>query len=176
MAIIVPGWRYGGAPVNAAPAWSQTCGFWRDTATGQVCPDKLRVYSNGFVSSDCNTLGRCMRFAVLGGWWAGYVGQFCGGSDPYITTHTIYDDNVDIDCWKALADGVWSSSFSFDVYAGILLFAPARTLFVRPALASSPSLVTKAITVPVIAAATCASAGSKVATVTVFDDGTYTVT
>jgi len=176
MVLIVPSWRYGGAPLNADPSWSQTCGFWRSNTLSQVCPDKLRVYSSGYASSACSSLGRCMRFAVTGGWWSGYIGQFCAGSDPYITYHTEYDDNVNIDCWKALADGVWSSSFTFDVYVGILNFDPGRTLYVRPASATNPGLTTKAMTVPVIAASTCASAGSNVATVTVYDDGTFTVT
>jgi len=144
-------------PTNAS-AWSSACGFWRTASS--VCPVPLAV-SRGATSFD---------FSIQGGWLSGQISNnaTCAGSDSYVTKPSA--DELLIDVWKALADGLWSSSVVFTVKVAST-FGGTHQVLARASGTSNPSpvLLSKG-GIPVSTGCPPDHFG----TLTVFDDGTFT--
>jgi hypothetical protein len=159
-------------PKNAGMGWSQACGFWRGTTS--VCPVRLRINGDwGSVSGNCYYYGRCSQLAVSGGWITGSVGQNCAGSDAYCT---VSGRDIYIDIWQALAAGVWSSSVVFTIYADMANnpLPDVDKITVSPESISSPAAANTATYTPAAIGAACSSTSR--ATLTVYDNGTFTLT
>lgn len=147
-------------PTGAAVGWSQACGFWRTNA--QTCRDTMIIGWSGFIT----------RTAIDGAWiTGGKIGNpaSCPGSDTYVTC--LNNAQIGVDVWKALADGIWSSSCVFSFYGHDGGSVSAGTAYAKPASASSPAQISKAVST--VAGASCPT--GLLATVTVFDDGTYSI-
>ena len=151
-------------PNNADCSWPTIvgCDWWRAFPDAGCIDDRLMLYSSG---SPINS-----RVAITG-WWTGFIGTACGGSDPYVTS---YDDNsVYVRVFDSLNDGIWSSSASFGIYAGRKTIAtslqPNYTQWGGP---PSGSWTVPATAVPVIGAA-CPS--TLIGTVTIYDDGSVSI-
>jgi hypothetical protein len=115
-------------------------------------------------------------------WWTGgFAGCYrngsttvcCATANGYLTTSST---SVRINVWKALADGLWSSSIAFNVYPSYDA-AGARDLAAGPDNSfSGAASITPAIAVKTLASnaeyptrTTCT--GSVFSTLTVYDDG-----
>jgi hypothetical protein len=159
MAILIPTMLPSGASVG----WSQACGFWRSTAAASVCPARALIFPD--VSGT--------HLAISGGWLSGTVGASNGtacATDPYVTIDA--GTSVIIDIWKALADALWTSSVSFTVYAHRTGAAFAGKVVVRPQFGISlPAAASFGATFP--SGTNCPT--SALATVTFYDDGTYSI-
>lgn len=172
MAILVPSWRGGGAPQNSAATWSQVCDFWRyDGNARAVCPLPF------IIKGQLYAMGARVTVSATGGWLSSQTGGGCSGSDAYVSGTTA----LTIDAWKALSDGVWSSSVSFSIWCSTVLFSAGAPVLVETrcgpgwtyaAVGESPSDVQKDVTV--IRNESCPSTNA--ATLTIYDDGTFTYT
>lgn len=157
-------------PKNTAVGWSQTCGYWRNIST---CPARMMVYGDYNSSSgSCFNFSRCTQLNVSGGWWSGSIGRNCAGSDPYVSES---GRDVFIDVWKALADGVWSSSVVISIYADMVNNPTSLTdvIHAGPSTGSSPASASISGYVPPGIGVTCST--TLRATLTVYDDGTFTL-
>lgn len=102
-----------------------------------------------------------------------------GTSEPYFGNIGI----ATIDVFKALRDGIWSSSVNIDIYYVKTGAADGSTRLVRatPSAivttdpAGACNCVEKRFTTQVVAALTCANATTIQATITVYDDGTLSI-
>jgi hypothetical protein len=174
MTILVPSWRYGGAPVNASPTWSQACKFWRTTSG--VCPavNRLNIpfnslynlaLSGGFLGS---TIIGC-PYTVSG------CASNCGTATYFTLDAGAYWQNIIFDVWAALDAGAWSSSTTLNFYcnrraAGTVINIAAR---ISPE-SDLPTYAEKTITPGAYIGAVCPT--SLVATATWYDDGTISLT
>ncbi len=157
-------------PKNASCSWSTACNFWRFGSA--VCPSLININNGG---SDTNIL-----ISVDGGWLSSKIGDFCSGTDSYVSYNSLgtAGDGFEIDIWKALADGVWSSSAVFNIYehyvSGVNVGTTSGAIVVSPLSASSPSAQ---FTNPTInnrnPSNFCPTA--HVGTLTINDDGTFTL-
>lgn len=77
-------------------------------ASGRViaCPGQLRFM--GSPSYEIHHIA-----LSLGG--RPITGGTCGGADPYVTDQG--ESTLDVDIWRAYADGIWTSSVDIRVYA-----------------------------------------------------------
>lgn len=152
-------------PSGVAVGWSQACGHWRGAAS--VCPES--VYVNIAQNVGVSFL------AVFGGWMAAKEGGSCVGNDAYVTTISNVDSvgtKMAINVWKALADGLWSSSVAFTIYGNLNgASGPSFALTAGPIAGTSPSVQTKMVALA--NAGTCPT--NVLGTLTVFDDGSYTL-
>lgn len=128
-----------------------------------VCPRPLLV----FLSSSQDALA--VDFA--GG---GKRGLGCPGSDSFITI--VNGSRITIDVWRAYALGFWSSSVALAVYASIGAANPADgvalSVRVNPTQLSGACPDVGGIpTIATIRGEACPS--TQIASITVFDDGTY---
>ncbi len=117
---------------------------------------------------------------ISASWWTGTIDSdsICGNSSAYVTVGGHGFATIRVNIWKALADGQWSSSTVITVYAyrfsslsstaNDLRAGPDRTTPVNPARQ------TKVIT-PVAFHSGLPCPTDVVGTVTVNDDGTFTV-
>lgn len=120
------------------------------------CPTNLLIASDTGLSAylhvDFNSRGK--------------VGSFCGGLDTYVSV--ISSDLIAVDVWGARLASVWSSSVQVEVYLGSSVVIAAN-LSAYPA-ANAAAAVTKSVT------SDSTSCGTAVkATVTVNDDGTFSI-
>ena len=156
-------------PTNASCAWPDRCRFWRRFASSQQrCPARLLILTSG-VGFPAATL------AIAGGFLgATPIRGGCAGSNPYVGSYISV--GIDIDIWGALAAGVWSSSAAFTIYgyrdapAGNITLTGYAGYPVDGPL--DPANVEFTTSFPT--GSGCPSVA--VATLTVYDDGTYTLT
>lgn len=190
MAILVPSWRYGGAPENASPTWSTACSFNRSVGLGSPSTCLTRV----FIEQTGASFPRSS--ALYGGWWSGEI-SLTGTVSPH-TTDTcgsvalpqhvyagidggVYQQRAYIiDVWQALIDGLWSSSVSFDFR---LWNSSAGSNTVKAAYTPNGSITMSGIyttiassskSCPVDAATVCGAAAYATWTLVAYDDGTIT--
>lgn len=154
-------------PKNAS-AWSSSIDFWRQGLLPAFSPCWSSLRLEG-IFAPAGTEGRP---AVSGGWLAALTGSTCAAtSDTYVTTGTY---TVWIDVWAALEAGLWSGSVAFSVYARRASGAAGNTMIgAGPEnywSGSNPAGID--LTKAVAAAAGCPT--TLFATLTVFDDGTFT--
>lgn len=153
-------------PKNASCSWNTSLTFWR--FAGGVCPGTLTIYTGGI---DAN-----YKLGISGAWITGTVGDHCAGTDPYLSIPGGTFGQVDIDVWKALADGLWTSSVVFNVKQH---YAAAGGGTRAGSIVASPNGVTPSaqLLFPTIndinPGNVCPT--TNVATVTVNDDGTFTL-
>lgn len=153
-------------PKNAdCTAWSLACNFWRKST--DVCPVKLDVFGTTF-------FGAPNVMTMTGDLITGTFGSTCGGSSSYITESVGASFwHFYIDVWKALADGAWSSSMAIAIQMGNTAVPPSSSITaIREDGLANPSSATKAVTPT--SPTSCAMA--TLATLTVYDDGTFTLT
>lgn len=144
-------------PKNVGVGWSQACGFWRPSAA--ICPVRLSI-----LSSVANNI----YIGVSGGWWSGVIGVNCGASNSYVSATSA---QVLIDVWKALADGLWSSSVVFSVYTTV--GTVNEVIYAATNGASSPAQQDLLTSNMGQNTGACPSVLKR--TVTVYDDGTFTL-
>jgi hypothetical protein len=157
-------------PKNAAVGWDQSCDFWRyNGSTRSVCPLPLIIKGQLYAG------GARVTVSASGGWLATQSGGGCAGSDSYVSGTSA----LSIDVWKALADGVWSSSVAFSIWCSTVSFPSGGSVTVETRCgpgeryASSGEVPTDTQKdVLVIRNEACPT--SNVATLTVYDDGTFT--
>jgi len=173
-------------PKNAAVGWSQACTFWRFYEA--TCPNLMALGFHGVPGS-----GNAISVAFSGAWFSGVVQgsvrSNCANTDPYVSSSgdagAISGPMafVYIDVWKALADGLWSSSTVIDI---LIKCTYASNVDIHVGLSITIADVTNPLRQSVSIAtpptgigaapfnAGCASATA--ATLTVYDDGTFTLT
>lgn len=145
---------------------------------GDACDvDVLQIIgSPGPESGSCFYYGQCFRIAIDGGFLGGTkIGQACGGSSSYVTV--VHQSRISVDVWQALKDGAWSSSTVLSVYGDAVNTIPYpgnATIEAKPYTAAVPASQT------IIAANWPAGVGNVCVstlrrTVTVYDDGTFTL-
>lgn len=162
-------------PVKAGVGGCIPCGWDFDSGGSRaICPANLSVgISYSPVAFKCPALA--VNFAGRG-----KVGDVCGGSDSYMgAIYSIAGGAVqrvvDIDVWRAYRDGVWTSSVTILLYAAAdfpsvndrIIFGVYGT----PYIIGGNKLVS-------FDASTCASPicpTTLLATVTLLDDGTITI-
>ena len=156
-------------PHNAPCSWPDRCLFWRRRASDNlICPTPLMVVAGaGGFSITMAIAGDFLGATpVLGG---------CAGSSVYIDNGAT-GNAIRFDIWKALADGAWSSSASFTIYAWRFSSAAAGTLTGYAGRSTDtgldPANVVFATSFPT--GSGCPSVA--VGTLTVYDDSTYTLT
>jgi hypothetical protein len=153
----VKGRRGQGWPYGTSPAWSQACKFW-DNVTHGTEPSELIVSCTSGTSN----------LAVGGGgaWWTGKANVNCVWNDPNGLVYTFASGNqTNVDIWKALILGLWSSSLPLTIYCD----GPATNIQVT-SYGFSP-LSSKTITANSVLL--CPS--RNVASLTVYDDGTISL-
>lgn len=134
------------------------CG-WYDGVS--VCPIPIEVYFDTLFTQPyiaVNFAGRG-KVGPLGG---------CGGSDTYVTFFTLSgfpDIRAKVDVWAAHKDGVWSSSTTILFYAGGIELTSTVKAKDHVTTLSSGSVTSNVYS--------CGS--TLLATVTVNDDGTFSV-
>jgi hypothetical protein len=125
------------------------------------CPTPLDIYHLG----DGLAGGMAVNFNGRGK--VGDAGSSCGGFDPYVTGIS-FTDYLTVDVWAALRAGVWSSSCIIQVY--MATGAPIVGEQIQAYPPSGSLGVTKNVTTQ---AGTCGTV--VLATITVNDDGTYSI-
>lgn len=177
-------------PKNASLSWPQRCGFWGDYYGG-ACPTRLRI---GFRIGTSRFGPPDVACSVSGGWWTGSIGYACAGSDPRVSFGGLANcscakPNIYIDVWKALALGLWSSSVVFNLNADILdqtAWGCGTTTCTGPMtgmiMVAPDSTTPDPAEVDVTKSFGCNTAGgacpcgtTSVGSVTVYDDGSFTV-
>lgn len=148
-------------PTNASCAWSTGCDYWRTSATDYQIVDLHLTLLHGPIDS--------ASLAITGGWLTGKVGFYCVDTDPYVTV--VNAKLLTIDVWQALNDGEWSSSVVFTIHARKKAGVGSGNLQVGP---DSPGPIQQYKTIyDVLDPPACpTSAGT---TVTIYDDGTFTL-
>ncbi len=128
------------------------------------CPSRLTIDASDFVIGARN--GR-MSINFAG---RGKVGGNCGGTDAYVSMAGFNDTIMTIDVWRALNDGVWSSSCAILVYLATPAPQPAgRVSYTILYSLAAASYTHKA---GVTADVTGGCPSTLQATITVMDDGT----
>jgi hypothetical protein len=163
--------------ISTWPA-SPSCGYWKHSIS--TCPALMRVVCP--VAGSVNeAIVVDWRSKTFGGYWTtGGTLNVCTDTDTYVW----YSDErqVYIDVWKAYIDGIWSSSVALTVshssgYAtgsgSVAVGAGGRAYgsiypIGSPADASTVKLRQ--------AGTTSCTAGTRNYTLTVYDDGTFTLT
>ena len=158
-------------PPNASCAWADRCRFWR-SIYGTVCPLPLRIG----VSTSSPTF---TRIAIAGDFLgATPISNICPGSSPYISI--IGGSEFNFYIWKALADGAWSSSASFTIYGFRDGYTGTVTLTGEAGstneVSPDPADVFLTTFFPTVGVYEDGCPSVAVATLTVYDDGTYTLT
>ena len=154
------GWPWG-TSVN----WHHTDYLWWHCEGSGPCPLGLGVHVGGYY------------FSISGGWWTGYIQcgptVWCTGSDSYVSRP---DPGILlINIWGALGAGLWASSVAIDINtaasapdsASASAYPYPCNEFNNP----TPAPINK--TIATGAASSCPT--TKRATVTVYDDGTYSI-
>lgn len=106
----VPRWK---SPAGGVACLNTYTDYWYWTGinpSSYPCPAKLGVNLN-YAGGVGGIVGLNLSLNFAG---RGKVGNSCGGSDPYITFNSAV--NATIDLWEALRDGVWTSSFTIEVF------------------------------------------------------------
>lgn len=153
-------------PIGTSFAWnSHGCGWWLAPSSSPA-PDILRLD----VRESLSGLGACIgiKCCVSTNLFADHSG--CTRyTNPYITT--LLDYTIFIDIWKALADGLWSSSTVIDIY-GVVSFGGAKaiTLDAMPEWRQTNPKITTSLTLPTGPASGCPTA--ILTHLTIYDDGT----
>jgi hypothetical protein len=136
--------------------------------TPSVCPAKLRVIFNSG-----GPFGLVVNFAGRGKTGKGATGTVLCGVDSYVTTLPIPGASmiVDIDVWQAYRDGIWTSSTTILCYvlAGVFV---AHDLQAYPL--NSGNIESKNVT-PVDSSGAMSCPVTLLATITVNDDGTWSI-
>jgi len=170
MAILLTAMAGGQRPMGASCGWPTTdLRYWR--VANAVCFQRLQIRS--FDASG----GRGPVYGLRGGWWSGTVVNptygTCGGSDPRISFWISAQHYSYIDVWRALAQGLWTSSIVIDLIP--VDFNGSSSLvgiFVGPELTSVPATLlptVRRISYP-------GSCANPVAwSITVRDDGSYSI-
>jgi hypothetical protein len=153
-------------PNNAGCAWPTVvgCDWWKKSPDGVCLDGRILLY-------DWNSgLGNARIGAT--GWWTGFIGSTCGGSDPYAYAYNA--NTVAVDVMQALADGVWSGSTSFGIYGGRITAAAPTSLQAAITQWNGIPFAGKAAAtaVPVVGGG-CPS--TLIATATVYDDGSISI-
>lgn len=114
-----------------------------------------------------STVSGNATISLSGGWWTGYIGVGEAGTDAYVTVAGI--NSIKVDFWKAIANSIWSGSTVITI-SGITIAAPeSETLYTnREFSLSNPAQQTKAVTFT--------TSKTTIATLTVNDDGTFSLT
>lgn len=172
-------------PKNAGVGWSQAADFWR--APSSICPGSLIISKNAVATTDLMAVQVPWSYdwisasgVALGTGCDNLTNACTGGAAPSkcLTWHSGGRKiGVVIDIWGALAAGLWSSSAV--IYArlaapsgGVKVQAwasyPCATLLTNPAQQEvTPSAYTSANI--------CTDASAPLVTLTVYDDGTFTL-
>ena len=129
------------------------------------CPSNLMITYPGY---DVTTGFAGMAVVFNGGAKVGDPSLTDCGTDAYVDAAVTIGSLIQVDVWAAYRAGAWTSSVTILVYHG--QSAPACTLEAGPDYATP---VTKAITPQ--AGTTCAAVTTLKATVTVNDDGTFSI-
>lgn len=178
-------------PNGAGAGWPGTIGYWLGSAgnLGPVCPQWGRLFIGPGV------------YAISGGWWSGRIGinsgtfngycaerTDCGNTDPYVrwNTRTVTGGRgVHVAVWDALIAGLWSSSVAFTIHktnfgsgAGTGYVQHRHTCSISPGASAGcydgPAAV--AFSFPSGSASDDPCVASlPTNTVTVYDDGSFTV-
>jgi hypothetical protein len=159
-----------GVPHRASCGWSQTCGFWGNG----ICAEKFVIgYEDG--TSDANIY-------VTSPTISGYAGSSgCTnpvGTWPYAEHYNINHGGIwtshylKMDMWRLLAESQWSSSVVLYLYPKLAGSSRSTTGDIRvyPEAASSPALASVARS---FTDGSCN--GPSYSTLTIYDDGTYTL-
>jgi hypothetical protein len=135
--------------------------WYADPSSGVIghCPQKLII--NPYTSGSNLHIATQISGRSL-------VGDFCSGSDSYVTFTSPFSHHIDI--WGARRDGVWYSSVTIDVYTQNTNASQNETIQAMKSAACQYK--TKTNTTP-YGAGTC-GAYALFGTVTVNDDGTIT--
>ena len=170
-------------PAGTGVGWTQDATFWNQV----ICPDRLLI-------AVCEgTTGTPAVPSIQSSLWSGYIGgSNCGGSSIYVTAPVTNPSTLDIDIWKALADGAWSSSIAISIYAkgrtGFTVPPYSATVYAGPEDGANvprctggfdvtnPVYATLGITVTQLYTSGNSCTNSLVGTLTVYDDGTFTLT
>lgn len=136
----------------------------------QVCPDQLCIWTSVLGGNTCgisvNLAGRGLADAASCGADV-YVSSLSGSEVP---DGGPFDDVILIDVWQAYRDGIWTSSTTVVVAVACATSGAARTLTAQPRNNNAVA-VTKSISPQVTGF--CPS--TTLATVTINDDGTFSI-
>ena len=149
------------------------CAWYEHAGLPQPCPTYLEIKSG-----DINNIGISVEFGISPP-SVGNPGNFtCSASGPYLRNIANYAGRIGVDVWQAWRDGRWTSSVQIRVFSGYGSSNPSNiptTIRANPGSFTPflPLGQTKDVTIP--PNVRC-GAYAHVATVTVFDDGTFTLT
>ena len=146
--------------------------FARGGLAGGGCPTFLEVRT-----SDINNYGLSVEFRITVPSRGNPGNPTCVASGPYLSTIANYPGRVAVDVWGAWRDRQWVSSVEIRVFAGYrypVSTPQPVTIFANPGTFTPflPPGQSKAVFIP--GNVTCPTY-PQVATVTVFDDGTFTL-
>jgi len=155
-------------PLNADCAtWTMDCDWWRITTS--VCP--VTAYAFFINAYSAGGIG------ISGGWLSATEGPYCAGTDPYITQAIASANSyyIYIDVWKACADGLWTSSVTFNILAeGYPGGANVISAFGATLASPAGTGLLPSVAVPAGTFHNCPT--NVFRTLTIYDDGTYTYT
>jgi hypothetical protein len=156
----------GGTPIRGhclAQCWYGNAGTTPCPLGGLICPKPLTISTNNnFDSLALSFAGRQK------------VGGSCGGIDEYVSV--LAQHFIEVDVWRAYADLIWSGSVAIAVFASVGQATPTFNVVVDARVNSAqvtgdcPSVSASPVT-PTPRGQSCPT--QQVATVTVFDDGSY---
>ena len=153
-------------PQNASTTWPDRCRFWRgfDNLT---CPVPLVLHAGG---------GLLINLAISGDFLgAAPIFESCAGSSPYVDSGST-TNALRFYIWKALADGAWASSAVFTIYGLRFGSAKTETLTGWAGRITDTGLDPANVVISTFFPTGSGCPSVAVATLTVYDDGTYTLT
>ena len=148
------------------------CAWYERAGLPQPCPTYLEIRSN-----DINNFAISVEFGISPPSVGNPGNDTCPASGPYLRSIANYPGRVGVDIWGAWHDGRWTSSVVILVFSGYrfgTLPAVPATIYANPGSFTPflPLGQSKAVTIP---EGVLCGAYPQVATVTVFDDGTFTL-
>ena len=149
------------------------CAWYERTGLPQPCPTYLEIKSG-----DINNFGISVEFGISPLSVGNPGNPTCAATGPYLRSIANYAGRIGVDVWGAWHDGRWTSSVLIRVFSGYRSALPAgflTTIYANPGSFAPflPLSQSKAVSIP---QNVLCGAYAHVATVTVFDDGTFTLT